>query len=217
MYRYISILFLLLPVFLNGQSSSNLLPGKKSQKISFQFINNLIIIPLEINGVSGDFILDTGIKRNILFLADTKKFKVKDSLKQVVVRGFGYGDPVKAFVSKGNTISYKKIKMVNRDFLLLKDEKLNFSAKTGITINGIIGADFFRNNIVKLDYKREKVTLYDAEYFYKKKYKKTKTDSVSLVFHGDKPYLEGKVKIFENDTVHKPVKLLIILLKKLLI
>jgi hypothetical protein len=184
-------------------------PGKRRQKIAFQCINNLIIVPLEINGVSGNFILDTGIKGNILFLAEEKKLKVKDALRSVSIRGFGYGDPIKALVSTGNKISYKNIKFENIDFYLLEDEKLNFSAKTGVTINGVIGADFFRNNIVKIDYSSKKVTVYDSEYFYKRKHKKNKVDSVSLVFHNDKPYLEGSVKLFEKDTSNTPVKLLI--------
>lgn len=209
MYRYMNILFLALVFTLKAQSPTNLLLGKKYQKFSFQFINNLVIIPLEINGVPGDFILDTGIKGNILFLADDKDFRVKDSLRVVTIVGFGYGDPIQAYVSRGNTITGKKLKLENKDFYLIKDEQLNFSAKTGITINGIIGADFFRNDIVKIDYKHKKVTVYDSNYFYKKKYKKNKVDSVPLVFHNDKPYLEGNVKIFENDTALTQVKLLI--------
>ena len=204
---YILVLFLTFSV--TAQKVSNLRPGKKYQSIKFKFINNLIILPLELNGVPGDFILDTGVKGNILFLGENGKFFIKDSLRTVNLRGFGYGEPVKAYVSMGNTVRYKSMVLPNRDFFLLKDEKLNFSAKTGIAIHGLIGADFFRNNVIKVDYKRNKIIVYDREYFYDKKHKEDKVKKIDLVFHNDKPYMEGQVKIFENDTAHKPVKLLI--------
>lgn len=208
-YKYINILFLLVVFFSEAQTSSNLLQGEKSQKISFKLINNLIIIPLNINGVTGNFILDTGVKGNILFLADEKDFKVRDSLKEILIRGFGYGKPTKAFLATGNTISYKKISIENKNFYLINNKGLSFSAKTGMTINGVIGADFFRNNIVKIDYKNKRITVFDRSYFYKRKYKKNKMDSVSLVFHGGKPYLEASLKVLETDTIYTSVKLLI--------
>ena len=40
---------------------------KKTNKIPFIFINNLIIIPVEINDVKLSFILDTGVSKPILF------------------------------------------------------------------------------------------------------------------------------------------------------
>ena len=201
--------FFLFAFSLIAQQKSNLVSGKRWQHIHFKFINNLIILPLEINGVQGDFILDTGVRGNIIFLGENQNFHINDSLKEVKLRGFGYGDPIPAFVSVGNTISYKRMELKNKNFFLLKDEKLNFSAKTGIAIHGLIGSDFFRNNVVKIDYKSKKLTVYDRSYFYKKKFKEDKVKSVPLVFHNEKPYLQGKVQIHESDSTDVPVKLLI--------
>jgi hypothetical protein len=39
-----------------------------SEKIHFEFISNLIIIPLEINNVTLSFILDTGVSRPIYLI-----------------------------------------------------------------------------------------------------------------------------------------------------
>lgn len=209
MRRNIYILVLLFTISVCSQKNSNLRLGKKRQKISFKFINNLIIIPLELNGVKGDFILDTGVKGNILFLNDSRIFKVKDSLKTIKIRGFGFGDPVKAYVSMGNTMSYKNMVLSGKDFFLLKNEDLNFSEKIGIPIHGLIGSDFFLHNVIKIDYKRKRITVYDSGYYYLKKHHDKKVGSVDLVFHGRKPYIQGEVKIFENDTAYIPVKLLI--------
>jgi hypothetical protein len=207
--KYVYILILLLTVSVYCQKTSNLSLGKKWQHISFKFINNLIILPLELNGIKGDFILDTGVKGNILFLGDNRNFQIKDSLRTVNIRGFGYGEPIKAYVSIGNKVQYKKLVLLEKDFFLLKDEKLNFSAKTGIPIHGLVGSDFFQYNVVKINYKKKRVTVYESEYYYKKKHKERKVEVVELEFHNRKPYLEGEVKIFKNDSTHVPVKLLI--------
>ncbi len=49
-----------------GQGQFNL-PGKKQDKIKFELINNLIVLPIEINGVELSFLLDTGVSKPILF------------------------------------------------------------------------------------------------------------------------------------------------------
>ena len=204
-----NILFLLFAFFVKAQTHSALILGEKKQKISFKLINNLIILPLDVNDVRGNFILDTGVKGNIIFLTEEKDFITNDSLKKIYLKGFGYGTPLEAFVSTGNTISFKNLRIEDKEFYLLKDEELNFSAKTGMTINGIIGADFFRNNIVKVDYKKRKVFVYDSNYYYKEKHIGKKVDSIGLVFHSDKPYMEGSVKLFPDNDERTHVKLLI--------
>jgi len=206
---YVNILILFFTVSVYSQNISNLRAGKKFQKINFKFINNLIILPLKLNGIEGDYILDTGVRSNILFLKDNNKFYIKDSLKTAKIHGFGYGEPIKAYISTGNTVQYKDMLFVAGDFFLLKDEKLNFSAKTGIPIHGLIGSDFFRFNVVKINYKRKQITVYDIDYYYRKRHRANKIETVDLVFHNMKPYLEAEVQLFQKDSAHIPVKLLI--------
>ena len=47
-----------------------------SKKIEFQFINNLIIVPIEINGVKLSFVLDTGVSKPILFNLSENDFTI---------------------------------------------------------------------------------------------------------------------------------------------
>ncbi|RZN75438.1 MAG: aspartate aminotransferase, partial [Winogradskyella sp.] len=55
-------LFVLLSVGLQsiGQNRFSL-PVEKSSKIRFQLINNIIVLPVELNGVKLSFVLDTGV------------------------------------------------------------------------------------------------------------------------------------------------------------
>ena len=42
--------------------------GKRYEDISFQLINNLVVIPIEINGKGLNFIFDTGVNKTIVFI-----------------------------------------------------------------------------------------------------------------------------------------------------
>ena len=62
--------------------------NKRKQRVSFKLINNLIVIPVAINGQNLSFILDTGVNKTIIFnlskndsidLLNTKKNNVKRS------------------------------------------------------------------------------------------------------------------------------------------
>ena len=66
-FRYfIAVIFLLSCHLINAQGKF-VLNKEASQKIKFEFTSNLIIIPVEINGVELSFVLDSGVSRPILF------------------------------------------------------------------------------------------------------------------------------------------------------
>ena len=65
-FKFILLLILCIPFYglSQGFSLSN---GKKFEKVNFKLINNLIIIPIEVNGAELSFILDSGVSKPILF------------------------------------------------------------------------------------------------------------------------------------------------------
>ncbi|MEJ2162046.1 MAG: aspartate aminotransferase, partial [Robiginitalea sp.] len=76
---------------------------ERSDKIRFQLINNLMIIPLEVNGASLNFILDSGVSKPILFnLADQDSIELRN-VSSISIRGLGVGEPIEALRSAGNT------------------------------------------------------------------------------------------------------------------
>src|SRR5690606_39811958 len=50
-----------------GQNKFELLDGERSEKVSFDFINNLIVLEVEVNKIPLSFIVDTGVNKPILF------------------------------------------------------------------------------------------------------------------------------------------------------
>lgn len=199
-------IFLLISLHGFAQRSLTFPEGVKRECISFELVNNLIVIPLTINGVAGSFILDTGVSTTILFKSHSKAIRISEDVKEVSLNGFGLMEPIPAIVSYKNNIQTKRMKGTGHKVLLLLDEKINFSAKLGMTINGIIGYDFFKNTVVKIDYYHKKLTVYAHDSFKKKKGKSYRT--LPLEFYKFKPYINGMVSL--NTTGKKqPVKLLI--------
>jgi hypothetical protein len=190
-----------------AQDGYYMLKGKKKQVMRFKLIHNLMIIPLEVNGNMGSYILDTGISKNILFTTFDKDLELNDSLKRIKINGFGTGEPIEAYILHNNTFKYKNIVAYNQNVVLLHNRDINFSAKTGMTINGLIGGDFFKEFIVKINYSRKKITLYNPKFFKQKKKSSMKT--FPLTFHRGKPYINAYTKVHKGEEGEIPVKLLI--------
>ena len=102
MKKIVLVLFLIVtPLFGYSQGEFVLQNNKESDKIRFKLINNLIIIPVEINGAELAFILDSGVRKPILFnLLNTSDSLYINQTETVLLRGLGGGDPIEAIRSK---------------------------------------------------------------------------------------------------------------------
>lgn len=202
----IFILFLFsLSNWVFSQSKFVIQNKKQSDKIKFKLINNLIVIPVEINGVTLSFILDTGVSKPIIFnflnVSDT--LKIKDT-ETIFLRGLGEGESVEALKSRNNIFRIGEALKLNQDLYAVFSNKLNFASKLGIPVHGIIGYDLFRDFIVEINYSSGYLKLTAPEKF---KYKPCKRcEDFNLEFYNGKPYINAEVKIEEKKI---PVKLLI--------
>jgi hypothetical protein len=175
-----------------------------SEKIYFQFVNNLIIIPLEINNVMLSFLLDTGVSRPILFnLTERDSLDLKNT-QAFYLNGLGSDGEVKALKSKYNRIKIGNAVSTNKDLYVVYDETINFTSRLGILVHGIIGYDVFKDFVVEINYNSKYIRFHKPNSFRSKMSKKWKILPIDI--HKRKPYLNAKVTI---DTLVKPVKLLI--------
>jgi hypothetical protein len=175
-----------------------------SDKIHFEFINNLIIIPLEINNVTLSFVLDTGVSRPILFnLTERDSLDLKDT-KAFYLHGLGGDGKLKALKSSYNRFKLGNAVSTNQDLYVVYDKTINFTSRLGVLIHGIIGYDVFKDFVVEINYNSKYIRLHKPNSFRPKSSKKWKTLPINI--HRRKPYLDAEVTI---DTIEKPVKLLI--------
>lgn len=196
-------LLLLSVMFSFGQGKFEL-PGKQKAKIRFELINNLIVLPVEINGVKLSFMLDTGVSKPILFNITNTDSLQMNNVETIFLRGLGGGETVKALRSKNNFIKIGNAININQEIYVVFDQEINFTPKLGVPVHGIIGYDFFKDFIVEIDYKSKNIKLNKREGYTYKSCKKC--ENFNLSFHNNKPYIEGEVILGEKAI---PVKLLI--------
>ncbi|MFT2007547.1 aspartyl protease family protein [Pontibacter sp. 13R65] len=178
---------------------------RKSVVVPFHFIHNLMVIPVQINNSPPlNFILDTGVK-NILIthLYYTDSLNLNHA-SEIVIKGLGTGDTLKAFYSRGNSLKMKGIEGRNQDVYVMKEDVFHLSARMGMPIHGIIGYDIFKNFIVKINYSSRHITLYRPDATLKPH---KRGEVYPLYLERDKAYIFANVRQHSGDTVR--VKLVI--------
>ncbi len=186
-----SFLFLVTQSLVWSQDGFRLPEKQKKDKISIQVINNLPIIPVEINGAKLSFILDTGVKSTILFsLSRTDSLQINNTTP-IELQGLGSGGTVEAIKSENNVIKVGSAVDVNHRLYVIFDQNINFSPRMGIPIHGILGSDFFQNFVVKINYSTKNITLYNPKLKSPKICRKC--EEATLRFFDGKPFLEVEV------------------------
>lgn len=187
-----------------SQKGFNLIDSKKDV-IKFQLINNLIVIPVKVNGIELSFLLDSGVSKPIMFniFSFSDSLQIKNS-ETVFLRGLGGEGSIEAFKSNKNVVKIGSAINVNQEIYVVFDESINFTPRLGIPIHGIIGYDIFKDFVVEVNYGRKKLKLHHPGSY---KYKKCKNcESFDLSMSHNKPYIDGLV---ETGAGEVPVKLLI--------
>jgi hypothetical protein len=180
-----------------AQGSFQLPPSVKKDKIPFELVNNLVVIPVTINGSKLSFLLDTGVNSTLLFALGQQDSVQLNNAKPVKIRGLGAGGAIDALVSDNNTITIGRATNTDHKIFVVLDKKLNFSTRMGVPIHGIIGYDLFKDFIIKTDYSSKRVTLYPHAYYKKRKCRKCV--DYKLTFNGNKPYID--IEVAQRDTM----------------
>ncbi|WP_108867938.1 PDZ domain-containing protein [Aquimarina aquimarini] len=194
----ITILFLLSHVILFAQKDFELPIGKKKDKVRFELANNLIIVPVVVNGVELSFILDTGVGSTIIFSVDNKSSIELKNTSKIYLRGLGDNEPVEAIKSMNNEVTIGKATSANHKIYLVLDESINFSPRMGFPVHGIIGYDFIKDFVLDINYSKKIIKLYNPESYQYKKCKKCY--QTALDFRGKKkrPFVKAKYEAVEG-------------------
>lgn len=166
------------------------------QKIKFKRINNLIVIPLQINGKELSFILDTGVNKTILFNLTKNDSLGLNNVEKIQLQGLGNNEPVEALISKNNRFQLGNMINSNEDLYVILKDSFDMSAKMGITIHGIIGFDLLKDVILKIDYNNEILTFFNPKKYRLKKCRRC--EEFPLEFYRGKPYINTETQM---DTI----------------
>ncbi len=167
--------------------------GKETTVIPFKFINNLILIPVNINGTDLTFLLDSGVTETILFSIDNKEINL-NNIEKTKFTGLGKDLEIEGLQSASNLIRIGKNFLDEKHSVyVILDESINFSERVGIPVNGIIGYSFFKNHPMKIDFNTEKITIYNHLKTQEKKLKKYESFPISIELR--KPYINTFVEL----------------------
>jgi len=172
--------------------------NKNKITIPFKYVFNLIIVSVEINDVKLNMLLDSGSEQSVVFsLPENDSIQFKNT-KKVFARGLGLDDSIEGLLSQNNTANIGGYSNSNFKLLIILNQDINFSSRLGITVHGILGYSFFLNNIVEINYEKNKINVYkDRKILEKPRIKKYV--SLPLKVRGNRPYVEVKTHIGKDS------------------
>ena len=175
-------------------------------KIPFKLINNLIVIPVQVNGVDLSFLLDTGVSKPIIFnFLNLNEALQINQAERIFLRGLGEGESIEALRSRNNIFRVGQAININQDLYAVFDPAMNFAPRLGVPIHGIFGYSLLKDFVVEVNYAKKHLRLYKPEAYKASKCRGCRT--LDLDFFNNKPYVDSQVKAMGDEQMD--VKLLI--------
>lgn len=174
-------------------------PGAKVIEFPFERYNNLIVIPVTINGkVTVRFILDSGVQNCILTEPLVANMLQLNYDRTMIFSAPGKQDSILAHVAKNVNIRLPGIEGQGISMLVLDQDYLNLSNQLGTEVFGIIGYELFSRFIIEIDYDKKMLRFHDPEFFNPKRY----YDKIPLIIRGTKPYLAAEITQRDGTTMN---------------
>lgn len=192
------VFFLLLFKSVSGQTGFQYEAEKEKIVIPFTFVDNLIIVPVEINGTKLNMLLDSGSEPSLIFSFPENDTIQLYNTKKIKISGMGNEEMAEGIYSDKNTANVNGYKNNQFDLLVILDESLNFSSRIGIPVNGVLGYSFFKNYVIEIDYEKERITIYKDRKILKKKRMASFT-SLPITVVNDRAYLNVRAKLDQNE------------------
>ncbi len=119
-----------------------------------------LFLKAKVNGISGDFILDTGASNSCIDFSHIEHFKIEASDSNTKASGAG-ANGMLTQVSYQNKLQMGRWKNTTTDLILLDLSHVNIALKQykAKTVHGIIGADVLLYGEALIDYKNKYLFL----------------------------------------------------------
>jgi len=182
-------------------------PGVQQLEVPFEYVNNFIIITVGFNGrLPLKFIYDTGAEHTIL-----SKREISDLLqvrydREFRVKGSDLRTELVAYLARNIRfeILNREIVAPSEDILVLKEDYLRFEEYAGVEAHGILAGRVFARYLVKINYQRKVITLYERGSI---RMEREGFMPVPIEMFRNKPYLVTQAQIRPDSAA--PVKLLL--------
>jgi len=194
------VLSLVLLVAINGVARAQFFGfvmegGKDKVSFPFEIHNNLIVIPVVIEGtLKVNFILDTGVRSGIIFEKTITDILDVNYARKISILGAGENRIVEALVASNMQLSLPGVDGYGQSVLVLMENYLRLDRHIGHPVHGIIGYDIFSRFVVDINYSRQVITLHDPDTYKPSNWRKT----LPIEVIDTKPYV--KMPVWIDDT-----------------
>ena len=165
-----------------------ILPEGAKGKIPFEWKSNLIIIPVIIQGVELNFLVDTGVGYTLIFDNHKAQQLGFNQDQPYLLRGLGDQPAIEAYRVKIDQLSMGDFYLKQLTALILPESEFILSKRVGTHIDGIIGYDLFEHYAVLIDYPRKFLKINPVKML--KRWKRKKIPTLPMHFYKRKPYIK---------------------------
>lgn len=179
-------------------------PGKTKVQFPIEVYNNLVVMPIILNGqLPLKFILDTGVRTSILTEKAYSDILNLPYSRKYTIAGPGGEKLVDAYVTNNVTLDMPGVHGQGHAMLVLERDYLELRNYLGTDVHGILGYELFSRFIVKIDYEKKSLTLMQPERFKPNR----KHTWLPITVEDTKPYIIVGLQM--NDTTSLSAKLLV--------
>ena len=190
--RFLFLMFYLCNYFSFAQAELVFPEGAKG-KIPFEWKSNLIIIPINIQGVELNFLVDTGVGHTLIFDNHKAQQLGFNQDHHYLLRGLGDQPALEAFQVKIDRVQIADLYLEHITALVLPESEFILSKRVGTHIDGIIGHDLFEHYPVLIDYPRKYIKVNPEKTI--RRWEKKKTARLPMHFY--------KRKLMKNSPYRK--------------
>jgi hypothetical protein len=204
MYKKIIALILLSSMLcLNGLKAQMpgvfMAKGAKKVEIPFERQDNFIIVKVLLqNLLTLRFIVDTGAEHTILTKKEISGLLQIPYERTISLMGTDMSTQIIAHIARKVSLKLTNLSF-EKDILVLDDDYLHFDRFVGLDIHGVIGAEAFKGLVVKFDFVKQVMTVYDPSVFKPSDHRKYAELPIEIM--RSKPYLTTQAHIQSDSTV----------------
>src|SRR5689334_22537734 len=164
--------------------------GKKKVQIPVEIYNNLVVVPVFLNGALPlKFILDTGVRTAILTQKAFTDILNLPYSRKYTISGPGGVKLVDAYVTNNVSLELPGVTGRGHALLVLEEDYLELRNYLGTDVHGILGYELFSRFIIEVDYEKKMLTLMSPDRFkVRRKFK-----SIPIRIEDTKPYITTPV------------------------
>ena len=179
-------------------------PGKSKVQFPIEVHNNLVVMPIILNGqLPLKFILDTGVRTSILTEKAYSDILNLPYSRKYTISGPGGEKTIEAYITNNVTLDMPGVHGQGHAMLVLEKDYLELRNYLGTDVHGILGYELFSRFIVKIDYERKQLTIMLPNRFRPNK----RLEWLPITVEDTKPYVIVGLQM--NDTTSLSAKLLV--------